>query len=29
MSKGMYHFCNNYDEWVELFDGTDCEGWWD
>lgn len=20
---------HNYDEWVELFDGTDCEGWWD
>jgi len=17
MSKGMYHFCNNYDEWVD------------
>ena len=25
---GMDPF-HNYDEWVELFDGTDCEGWWD
>lgn len=26
LSVNCFH---NYDEWVELFDGTDCEGWWD
>ena len=26
INTNVFH---NYDEWVELFDGTDCEGWWD